>query len=103
MRDMMKMMKQAKDLQKNMEAAQAQLAETMVTGTSGGNAVTVEMTCTHEIKAVKIDPAAVDADDIETLEDLVQTAVADAIRKGQETSQTEMGKLTGGLNIPGLS
>ncbi len=103
MKDMMKMMKQAKDLQKNMEKTQATLAETYVTGTAGGELVTVEMSCTNEIKKVTIKPDVVDADDIETLEDMVQAAVADAIRRAQETTQTEMNKITGGINLPGMA
>jgi hypothetical protein len=102
MKDMMQMLKQAKNLQKNMEAVQARLAETEVTGTAGGQAVEVVMTCTQEIKRVKIKPEAIDPADVETLEDLVQAAVADALRRAQDVTQTEMQAVTGGLALPGM-
>ena len=60
------------------------------------------MTGKHQVTAVKIKPEAVDPDDIEMLEDLVAAAVNDAIRQVDETTESEMGKITGGLNIPGL-
>ena len=64
--------------------------------------VSVTMTGKHQVTAVKIKPEAVDPDDIEMLEDLVAAAVNDAIRQVDETTESEMGKITGGLNIPGL-
>ena len=64
--------------------------------------VLVTMTGKHQVTAVKIKPEAVDPDDIEMLEDLVAAAVNDAIRQVDETTESEMGKITGGLNIPGL-
>ena len=101
MRDMMNMIKQAKNMQKNMESAQARLAEETVIGTSP--AVEVEMTCTNELKRVTIKPEAVDPEDVETLEDLVLVAVKDALTKAQDKTQEEIGKVTGGMNIPGLT
>jgi hypothetical protein len=102
MKDMMKMLKQAKDMQKNMQIMQDKLAETEVTGSAGGQAVEVVMTCTQEVKSVKIKPEAVDPNDVETLEDLVQAAMADALRRAQDVTQAEMQAVTGGLSLPGM-
>lgn len=103
MKDMMKMMQQAKDLQKNLKAAQDELAETVVTGTAASGMVEIFLTCGYELKGVKIKPEAVDEDDTETLEDLVHTALQDALKQAHDTTQSKMGGLTGGLNIPGLA
>lgn len=89
-------------LQQQVEDAQARLAETQVTGTAGGGLVTATMTGTGELVGIAIDPAAVDPDDIETLQDLVVAAVRDAGREANETAQRVMGPLTAGMGIPGL-
>jgi len=73
--NMQQLMKQAQQMQQQLVDAQAELAETDVTGTSGGGLVTVTMRATGEVSSVKIDPKAVDADDVETLEDLVLAAI----------------------------
>ena len=98
----MDMMKQARDLQKNMQALQAELAQTEVTGTAGGGLVEVTLTATNDLRQVKIKPQAVDADDIETLEDLVQAAVSDALARAKSLTESRMKSLTGGLNLPGM-
>jgi nucleoid-associated protein EbfC len=96
------LMAQVKKMQAEMTKAQDELANTVVTGSAGGGAVTVEATCDQRIKSVKIGKEAVDPDDIETLEDLVVAAVNDALTKSTETSQQRLASVTGGMRIPGL-
>jgi len=93
---------QFKKMQADMQKAQEELANTLVTGSAAGGLVTVEMSCDQRVKRVQIGRDAVDADDIETLEDLVTAAVNDAIGKANETSQKRMASVTGGMRIPGL-
>ena len=81
---------------------QEELEEKMYTATSGGGAVTVTVNGKKEIDELVIKPEAVDPDDVEMLEDLVIAAVNEALRMADESSASEMSKLTGGLNIPGL-
>jgi len=97
-----RMMKQLEDMQKKMVKAQADLANETVVATAGGGAVAVEMNGHHEVKSVKIDPDAIDPEDVETLEDMVLTAFNQALEKAQELAQQRMGSVTGGMNIPGL-
>ncbi len=96
------MMQQIRKMQEQMAKAQEELANTTVTGTAGGDAVTVEMTGEFKTKAVHIKKEAIDPEDAETLEDLVVVAVNDAVAKVQDLSGKKMGALTGGLRIPGL-
>jgi DNA-binding YbaB/EbfC family protein len=96
------MMAQVKKMQAEMEKAQADLASTAVTGTAGGNAVAVTLTCDYRVTSVKVSKEAVDPDDVETLEDLLVVAMNDAVAKAQETSSARMSSVTGGLRIPGL-
>jgi DNA-binding YbaB/EbfC family protein len=96
------LMAQMKKMQQEMTKAQDELASTVVTGTAAGESVKVEMTCDHRVKAVKISKDAVDPQDVETLEDLLTVALNDALKKVDETTQTRMGRLTGGLRIPGV-
>ncbi len=96
------MMAQVKKMQAEMAKAQEQLASTMVTGTAGGNAVSVEMSCDYRVAKVALSKEAVDPDDTETLEDLLTIAINDAVAKAQEESGKRMGALTGGMRIPGL-
>lgn len=72
------------------------------TGSASGEMVTVKMNGKHEVLAITIKPEAVDPDDIEMLEDLVAAAVNATVKQVDETAEAEMGKLTGGMNIPGL-
>jgi hypothetical protein len=99
---MMSMLKKAQDMQKGLQAVQAELAVLTVEGTAGGGAVTVTMTGSHEVKAVKLKPEVVDATDVETLEDLLKVAYADALGKANDLAKKKMGAVTGGLGIPGL-
>lgn len=95
-------MAQMRKMQQEMAKAQDELATTVVTGVAAGDSVKVEMTCDHRVKSVKIAKEAVDPDDIETLEDLLVVALNDALAKVEETAQSRMGQLTGGMKIPGL-
>lgn len=96
------MLKQAQKMQKQMEQMQAELEEKTVEATSGGGAVTVVVTGKKEVSSIKISPDAIDLDDVEMLEDLILVAVNDALSKVDEMTATEMGKITGGFNVPGL-
>jgi nucleoid-associated protein EbfC len=96
------LMAQFKKMQAEMQKAQEELANTIVTGSAAGGAVTVEVSCDQRVKRVKIGKDAVDPDDVETLEDLVAVAVNDALSKANETSQKRMASVTGGVRIPGL-
>ena len=96
------MMRQVQKMQEALKAKTEELEGREFTGTASGEMVSVTMTGKHQVTAVKIKLEAVDPDDIEMLEDLVAAAVNDAIRQVDETTESEMGKITGGLNIPGL-
>lgn len=97
------MLRQAQELQAKLAKAQEELAEATVEATSGGGAVTVIITGQMEIRSVKIAPEAVNPEDVELLEDLVLTAVTEAMAKAKEMAAERLGKITGGLNIPGLT
>ncbi|MGC9669092.1 YbaB/EbfC family nucleoid-associated protein [Planosporangium sp. 12N6] len=100
--NLQQLMKQAQKMQQQMAAAQAQLAETELTGTAGGGLVTVTVTGTGEVTGVKIDPKAVDPDDVETLEDLVLAALHNAADQARTLTEQKMGPLAGGLGLPGM-
>ena len=89
-------------LQQQLLAAQAELAETEVTGTAGGGLVTATVTGSGEIRAIKIDQKAVDPDDVETLEDLVLAAIHNAVEEARKLAEEKMGPLTAGLSGLGL-
>ena len=95
-------MKEAQKLQQQMEKIQAEVAQKKVEATAGGGMVTVEANGKQEIVTIKIDPEVVSRDDVQMLEDLVLAACNEALRKSREMMQQELGKLTGGLRIPGL-
>ncbi len=98
-----KMMKQAQKLQRQMMEAQEALAEERVEATSGGGMVKVVADGQQNVLEVKIDPQAVDPEDVEMLEDLVLAAVSEALRKSRELAEERMGAFTKGLKIPGLT
>ena len=100
--NMQKMMKQMQKMQRDMEKMQAEAAEKTVEASAGGGAVTVTVSGNQEVKAVKINPDAVDLDDIEMLEDLIMAATNEALEKSKDMVAGELSKLTGGMNIPGL-
>ncbi len=102
MQNMNKMMKQVQQMQKQMVKAQEELAGMEVEASAGGGMVTVKVSGDLKINSVKIDPGAVDPDDVEMLEDMVLAATNEALRSAQELASNKMSGLTGGLNIPGL-
>ena len=100
--NMNKMMKQVQDMQKQMVKAQEELATLEVEASAGGGMVTVKVSGDLKINSIKIDPGAVDPDDVEMLEDMVLAATNEALRSAQELANSKMNGVTGGLNIPGL-
>jgi nucleoid-associated protein EbfC len=100
--NLQQLMKQAQKMQQQLAEAQAELAEAEVTGTSGGGLVTVTISGSGEVKSVKIDPKAVDPDDVETLEDLVLAAVHNANDAVRKLTEQKMGPVTGGMGGLGL-
>ena len=93
------LMRQAQQMQANMQKAQEELAGLEVTGESGGGMVKVTMTCRHEVRRVAIDDSLV-GDDREMLEDLVAAATNDALRRVEETVKEKMSGMTAGLGLP---
>lgn len=102
MKGMGDMMKQAQKLQARMLKMQEELAERTVESAAGGGMITVVANGKQQIVSIRIEKEVVNPDDVDMLQDLVLAAVNDALRKSQEMVASEMGKLTGGLNIPGL-
>lgn len=97
--NMQQMIKQAQRMQENIQKKQAELNEQVFSSSAGGGMVTVAVTGAKQVQSVKIDPACVDPEDVEMLEDLVLTAVNGALQAAAETVDREMGKLTGGLGM----
>ena len=93
------MMKQAQQLQANMQRAQAEIASMEVTGEAGGGMAKVIMTGKHEVRRVMLDPSLV-GDDKDMLEDLIAAAINDAVQKVERASQAKMSALMGGMNLP---
>ena len=93
------LMKQAQQMQENMQKAQEQLATIEVEGQSGAGLVKIVMTCKHDVKRVTIDPSLL-AEDKDMLEDLVAAAFNDSLRRAEEMSAEKMGKLTAGMPLP---
>jgi nucleoid-associated protein EbfC len=102
MKGMGDMMKQAQKLQAKMIKLQEELAEKTVETSAGGGMVKVVANGKQQIVSIKIEKEVVDPEDVEMLQDLILAAVNDALAKSQEMVSGEMGKLTGGLKIPGL-
>lgn len=100
MPDFMKILQQAQEVQGRFQKIQEELQQQRVSGSAGGGMVTAEVTGTGQITKVKLDPSVVNPADIEMLEDLVMVAVADAQQKAQAAAQEQMGKVTGGLQLP---
>ncbi len=99
---MSQMMKQAKKMQEEIARVQAELQERSLEATAGGGVVTVVVNGKQQLLDIKIKPEAVDPEDVEMLQDLILAAVNEGIKKSQEMVSSEMAKITGGLNIPGL-
>ena len=98
--DVLKLMQQAQQVQGRMQQMQEELGAKTVRGSAGGGLVTVDADGKGMVKAVKLDPSVVKAEDVEMLEDLIVVAVAEAQKKAAELAANEMGKLTGGMNLP---
>jgi hypothetical protein len=100
--DMNQMMRQVQKMQADMLKAQEQLKHEIVEASAGGGMVTVKMTGELELTDIRIDPGAVDPEDVELLADMIQAAVNEAIRSAQELAASKMGAVTGGLGGGGL-
>ncbi len=102
MRGMQDMLRQAQMMQKKMSTLQEDLKTREVEASAGGGMVTVKITGGMEVRSVVIDKSVVEAGDVEMLQDLVLTAVADAVKKAKTLGEEEMAKITGGIKIPGM-
>ncbi len=102
MGNMNKLMKQVQKMQKDMVKLQEELQEKTVEATAGGGVVKVVASGKKQLVSIEIDPEAVDPEDVEMLQDLVLAAANEALQKAEDMVADEMGKLTGGLNMPGL-
>ena len=103
--NMQQLLKQAQKMQQDMMAAQESLKSEVVEASAGGGMVTVEVTGDLHIKSIKLDPQAVDPEDVEMLADLIQAAVNEGLRSAQELASTRLGGIAGGLGelgLPGL-
>ena len=97
--NMQQLMRQAQKMQQDMQKKQAELSAAEFTAQAGGGMVSVTVYGTKELKSITLDPAVVDPDDIEMLQDLIVAGVNAAIKEASETVEREMGKLTGGMNL----
>lgn len=102
MKGMGQMMKQAQQLQARMLKLQAELAERTVESAVGGGMIKVVANGRQQVVSIRVEKEVVNPDDVEMLQDLILAAVNDALAKSQEMVSSEMGKLTGGMNLPGL-
>ena len=100
--NMQQLMRQAQKMQEQMQKAQEELDEKVYEASAGGGMVTCKVSGKRELLELTIKPEAVDPDDVEMLQDMVMAAVNEALRTASETSEREMSKLTGGMNMPGL-
>ncbi len=98
--NMNNLMKQAQKMQKQMEQMQTELENKEYSVTSGGGAVKVTISGKKQIKNIEISPDVVDPDDVEMLQDLVMTAVNEALRQAEDAANSEMGRITGGMGMP---
>ncbi len=99
----MNILKQAKEMARKLEEAKESLADIIVEASSGGGMVTASTNAAGKLVSIKIEPEVVDPDDVEMLEDLIVAAVSEALEKAQQAANQEMAKITGGMNIPGLT
>ena len=102
MGNMQQLAMKAQKLQQQMTEKQAELEERTYESSAGGGMVTVKVSGKKELLSIEIKPEAVDPEDVEMLQDMILAAVNEAIKQADETTEAEMGKLTGGLGIPGL-
>ena len=94
--------KMAQQMQTQMAQAQDELRETTLEATAGGGAVRIVITGAQEVRSVEIDPSAVDAEEVEMLQDLVLSAMNEAISRSKELERERMGRIAGGMGIPGM-
>ncbi|WP_291327888.1 YbaB/EbfC family nucleoid-associated protein [Desulfovibrio sp. UCD-KL4C] len=102
MKGMNDLMRQAQVMQRKMTQLQEELKDREVESSAGGGMVTVKVNGSSEVLAITIDPAVVESGDVEMIQDLVLSAVNDANKKAKTMMETEMSKITGGMNIPGM-
>jgi nucleoid-associated protein EbfC len=100
MADILKIMQQAQQMQSKLQQMQEELESQTITATSGGGMVTATVDGKGQLTQIKIDPSVVNPLDVEMLEDLILVAMRDAQKKASEVAKGEMGKITGGLNLP---
>ncbi len=100
--NMNRIIKQAQKMQDDMKELQDRLDVTEYSGESGSGLVKATVTGKHDVTSIKIDPNAIDPEDIEMLEDLIAAAINDAITKAKTESEAEMDKITGGISVPGI-
>ena len=100
--DMSHLLKQAQQMRSRLDKLEQDLRERVLEGTAGGGAVKVYINGAYEVMGVKLQKDAVDPEDVATLEDLVQAAVSQALKKVKDTKDAEMQRITGGLSLPGL-
>jgi DNA-binding YbaB/EbfC family protein len=100
--NMQQLLKQAQQMQRDLAAAQEELASTEIEGSAGGGLVTAIVTGSGQVLSIRIDPSVVDSDDVETLEDLVVAAINDATRQAADLQAERMGPVAGGLSGLGL-
>lgn len=100
--NMQQMMKQARKMQEQLAQVQDGLKDIEVSSSAGGGMVKVTATADMNITSITIDPAAVDPDDVEMLQDMILAAVNDVLESAQNAANQQMGAITGGLNIPGM-
>ena len=96
-------MRMIQQMQNRLEKIQQELADTVVEGTAGGGAVVARVTGAKEFRSIKIDPSAVDPDEVELLEDMITSAINSAMDEASQVAEKKMSVITGGMNIPGLS
>ena len=100
--DLQKIMQQAQQMQSGLKSVQDELAQREVSAGAAGDKVTATVTCSGQVTKLSIDPSVVDPEDTDFLQDLILEAIRNAQAEGQKISEAEMGKMTGGLNMPGL-
>lgn len=98
-----KIMKQVQKMQQDMAKAQEELGNERIEASAGGGMVKVVVSGNQQLLEIKIDPQAVDPNDVEMLQDMILAAVNEGMRQAQELASRKLGSLTGGLNIPGLT
>ncbi len=100
--NMGQMMKQVQKMQRDMEKTQQELEAKVFESSAGGGAIHVKVTGKKELLEIKLDPGIVDPQDVEMLQDLILVAVNEAMKTAEDEMSREMGKITGGINMPGL-